>query len=117
MYIDAKHCCIALAILFSANLVPTEGSLPKLSKEEFLEILDHTDSLVLNMDVSYTIDQVFSPRIRRHPMLMIGSERHLDVIWLKEGDKYFYDIRTNNPVAPVPVSRSIDAYNGEWRFQ
>jgi len=117
MYIDAKHCCFALAILFSAILVPIEGSLPKLSKEEFLEILDHTDSLVLNMDVSYTIDEVFSPRIRRHPMLMIGSERHLDVIWLKEGDKYFYDIRTNNPVAPVPVSRSIDAYNGEWRFQ
>ena len=81
--------------------------MPELSRDQFLDILDRTDSLISNMDVSYTIDEVFSPRIRRHPIFMNISERHIDMVWLKEGDKYFYDVRLTSPGSPVPVSRSI----------
>ncbi|MHC4640525.1 MAG: LolA-like protein [Planctomycetota bacterium] len=101
---------LGLAIVSSAN-----AALPEMGKVELLEAIKFADSIQVNVDSKYVVNELFNQSIHGGRM---PEKRRLEIEWRREGIRDYYDVTVHDgKLIKGNPFRIVTAYNGEHRKQ
>ncbi|PVX27666.1 MAG: hypothetical protein CW716_01105 [Candidatus Bathyarchaeum sp.] len=93
----------------------TNAALPDIEKDQIVEAVKFTDTLLTNVSTKYVVAEQFNKSIRGGER---PEKRQLEIQWRREGIRDYYDVTVyDGRLIRGKPFRVVTAYNGEHRKQ